>query len=72
MSQEIHAGAAMSAAAFAVHPGVGHVVSSDMRNDVQTFFVAAMPEPDAGLGVAAALGALTWLDVRSRERRGPR
>ena len=72
VSQEIHEGTAMRAAQFAVYPGVGHVVSSEMRNDVNVFFAAAMPEPDAGLGVAVALGALAWLAVRSRERRGPR
>jgi hypothetical protein len=69
VSQEIHEGAAMSAAEFAIYPGVGHAFSSRMQRDVQDFFAAAMPEPDAALGGAAALCVLTWLAVRARTGR---
>jgi hypothetical protein len=69
VSQEIHEGAAMSAAEFAIYPGVGHVFSSDMRRDVSSFFAAAMPEPDAVLAGMAALCALAWLAARAEKRR---
>jgi dienelactone hydrolase len=69
VSQEIHEGAAMSAAEFVIYPGVGHAFNSDMQRDVQDFFVAAMPELDAGLGGAAALCVLTGLAVRARSGR---
>ena len=69
VSQEIHEGAGMSAAEYAIYPGVGHSFSSRMQRDVQAFFAAAMPEPDALLGGAAALGALAWLAARTRTSR---
>ena len=69
VSQEIHEGATMSAAAFAIYPGVAHVFSSDMRRDVQTFFISAMPEPDALLAGAAALCGLACLAPRAGTRR---
>jgi hypothetical protein len=56
----------MSAAQFPLRPGVGHVVSSDMRSDVRNFFVAAMPEPDAALIEPAALCRLVRLAARPR------
>lgn len=69
VSQEIHEGAAMGAAEFAIYPGVGHTFSSRMQRDVHAFFVAAMPEPDAALGGATVLGVLAWLTVRTRTGR---
>jgi hypothetical protein len=69
VSQEIHEGAAMSAAEFAIYPGVGHVFSSDMRRDVNSFFAAAMPEPDAVLAGMAALCGLACLAARAEKRR---
>ncbi len=69
VSKEIHEGAAMSAAGFAIYPGVGHSFSSRMQRDVQAFFAAAMPEPDAALGGATALCVLACLSARAAKRR---
>jgi hypothetical protein len=68
VAQEIHEAAGMDAAAFAVYPGAGHTVTSAMGADVRAFFAAAMPEPDAALGAAAAIGAIAALGARRRGR----
>jgi hypothetical protein len=57
----------MHAARFAVYPGVGHTVSAAMSEDIEAFFVDAMPEPDAGLAALAAAAALAAL-ARRRAR----
>lgn len=69
VSQEIHGGAGMGAAELAIHPGVGHAFSRAMQRDVQAFFVAAMPEPDAVLAGTAALCVLACLAARAAKRR---
>jgi len=66
VAQEIHEGAAMTAAEFAVYPGVAHTVSSAMSADVQAFLSDTLPEPDAGLGGLAALATLAGLARRKR------
>ena len=68
VSDEIHAGAGMTAAQFAIYPGVGHTVTSAMSADVQDFLRDPLPEPDVAPGLLAALATLAGI-ARSRRRR---
>lgn len=61
VSKEIHAGAGMTAARFAVYPGVGHTVTSAMSADIQAFLANPLPEPTATSGLLAALASLAAL-----------
>ena len=67
VSEEIHRGAGMTRAEFALYADVGHTVSTAMNDDVTRFLSDALPEPGAGLGGLAAAGALAAL----ARRRGP-
>ena len=61
VSDEIHAGAGMTAAQFVIYPGVGHTVTSAMSADVQEFLRDPLPEPDVASGLMAALATLAGL-----------
>lgn len=54
VSHEIHAAAGMTAARFAIYPGVGHTVTSGMTADIQAFFADPLPEPDQTASLLAA------------------
>jgi hypothetical protein len=70
VADEIHRGAAMDAARVVIYAGAGHTITSDMWNDLQPFFVDALPEPDTGLAAVAAAVALGALAARrGRQRR---
>jgi hypothetical protein len=68
VSKEIHAGAGMTAAQFAIYPGVGHTVTSAMSADIQAFLANPLPEPEVASGLLAALATLAGL---ARSRRWP-
>lgn len=61
VSDEIHAGAGMTAAQLVIYPGVGHTVTSAMSADVQEFLRNPLPEPDVASGWLAALATLAGL-----------
>jgi hypothetical protein len=67
VSKEIHAGAGMTAAQFAIYPGVGHTVTSAMSADIQAFLANPLPEPDVASGLLAALATLAGLARSSKK-----
>lgn len=69
VSEEIHAAAGMTAARFAIYPGVGHSVTSGMTADIQAFLADPLPEPDQTAGLLTALVLVRGLAGARRSRR---